>query len=83
MNNSPYNQANIVNYSDGTSSLEPVIDTDMFTTTAVHTVKEGETLQSIAYQYYGDSGRWGKIMLANNLLDPFTEVKPYMQLIIP
>jgi hypothetical protein len=36
-----------------------------------HTMKEGETLQSIAYRYYGDSGYWGYIADANGILDPF------------
>jgi nucleoid-associated protein YgaU len=49
----------------------------------VHTLLEGETLQSVAFRYYGDSGLWADIADANNIIDPFTEVYRGKQLIIP
>lgn len=48
-----------------------------------HTVLQGETIQSIAYKYYGDSGKWADICDMNNILFPFEELKPDMQLLIP
>lgn len=50
---------------------------------AIHTVLEGETIQSIAFQYYGDSGYWENICDANSIYDPFEELKPGMELYIP
>lgn len=82
MNDSPYNKANIITYPDGSQSLEPVIE-QVILTDKVHTVKEGETLQNIAFQYYRDSGKWYKLVEANKILNPFTEVYPGVQLIIP
>ena len=44
---------------------------------------DGETLQNIAYRYYGDSGKWYLIAEANNILNPFQELEPYQILRIP
>lgn len=51
----------------------------------VHTVMEGETLQSIAFFYYKDSGFWSRICDVNNIIDPLSEEEFYsgLQLIIP
>lgn len=49
---------------------------------ATHIVKEGETLQSIAYQYYGDSGYWYRLVAFNNIINPF-ELKPFTRIFIP
>lgn len=51
--------------------------------TIVHTVKEGETIQSIAFQYYGDSGYWVYICDINNIFNPFVELEEGMQIYIP
>lgn len=51
--------------------------------TLFHTVKEGETIQSIAFKYYGDSGLWGRIADANGIFNPFTELTEDTQIIIP
>lgn len=51
--------------------------------TVVHTVKEGETIQSIAFQYYGDSGYWVYIADINNIFNPFTELEEGMEIYIP
>lgn len=40
-----------------------------------HTVKDGETLQNIAFRYYGDSGKWYIIAEANKILNPFKELE--------
>lgn len=49
----------------------------------VHTVKEGETIQSIAFQYYGDSGYWVYICDLNHIFNPFVELKEGMEIYIP
>lgn len=48
-----------------------------------HTILPGETIQSIAYKYYGDSGKWADICDMNNILFPFEELEEGMQLLIP
>lgn len=48
-----------------------------------HTVREGDNLINIAYQYYGDSGNWGLIARANKIINPFTGIKPGDRIIIP
>ena len=49
----------------------------------IHSVLEGETIQNIAFKYYGDSGMWGVIADANDILNPFEDVHEDMELIIP
>ena len=49
----------------------------------VHTVLEGQTIQDISIKYYGNSGGWYKIADFNKILNPFTELIPNMQLLIP
>lgn len=69
---SPYDSAVVVEYSDGSVSVEPLKDS--VTTTADdlnYTVKEGDTLQGIAHIYYKDSGLWYIIALANDIQNPF------------
>lgn len=51
--------------------------------TLIHTVKEGETIQSIAFQYYGDSGYWVHICDVNNIFNPFVELEEGMEIYIP
>lgn len=48
-----------------------------------HTVLEGETLASIAYQYYGDSGYWIMIADINSIYEPLNDLKAGMLLLIP
>lgn len=73
---SPYDKGFTLNYGDGDYSLEsyplliPSSPNDF-----QHTLKEGETLQNIAYRYYGDSGKWYIIAEYNNIINPFTELK--------
>lgn len=64
-----------LNYSNGDESLESIPWFPPTNSTPItHDVIDGETIQSIAFQYYGDSGQWYKIALANNILNPFEEV---------
>lgn len=48
-----------------------------------HTVLEGETLASIAYQYYGDSGYWVMIADVNSIYEPLNDLRAGMLLLIP
>lgn len=48
-----------------------------------HTVMDGETIQNIAFQYYGNSGYWGIIADTNNIYNPFDDLQPGIELIIP
>ena len=81
---SPYDKAYIVKYDDGDVSLEvdPVTITRS-TSDVLHPIKDGETLQNIAYRYYGDSGLWYVIAQANGILNPFAELEEHSLLIIP
>ena len=47
-----------------------------------HTVKVGETLDSIAYEYYKASGYWLMLMDINNVYNPF-DIEAGLVLIIP
>ena len=72
---SPYNlnDSYVVKYKDGESSVERVDKTySLKSSNRSHTVLEGETLQSISFRYYGDSGRWGDIATFNGIIDPFS-----------
>lgn len=81
---SPYDGAYALKYAEGEYSLEtnppvvPIAQEDL-----QHTLKEGETLQNIAYRYYGDSGKWYLIAEANKILNPFKELVDGMILRIP
>lgn len=48
----------------------------------IHTVLPGETIQSIAFKYYGKSGAWGEIADLNSLYNVM-ELKPGTKLLIP
>lgn len=39
---------------------------------SAHTVRDGDSLQSIAYRAYGDATRWRKIAEANDIDDPLS-----------
>lgn len=50
----------------------------------IHTVSQGETLSSIAVQYFGTSTAWQKIMDANaDILQSPSQLRPGMRLKIP
>lgn len=82
----PYGTSSVVyDLGDGDISLERVPKQVSITSTNItmHTVKEGETLQGIAFQYYGDSGRWVEIADLNSIYFSFRDLKVGMKLIIP
>ena len=83
-NSSPFNKGYIVQYSDGSYSLEkhqPVVITSDSDT--IRVLKPDETLHSLAYEIYGDSGKWYILAEANNIGNPFTELKEGMKIRIP
>lgn len=49
---------------------------------AMHLVKEGETIDSIAYQEYGSSNAWRHLASANGLDDP-GRLQPGRRLVVP
>lgn len=81
-----YSSGYAIKYSNGDYSLERPIPTTQFSDSdKVHGVMDGETLQSIAYRYYGDSGYWYVIAEANYIIDPISDREFYIgkRLIIP
>ena len=69
---SPYDLAVVVEYPDGSISLETLKEEVATTADDLnYTVKDGDTLQGIAHVYYKDSGLWYIIALANNIQNPF------------
>lgn len=68
---SPYDSSVVVDYGDGSISLEPIRESVTITDEDLnYTVKEGDTLQGIAHTYYGDSGLWYIIAIANDIQNP-------------
>lgn len=78
----PYSNSVAILFDNGDIILERQIQKKI-NNTLVHTVKEGETIQSIAFQYYGDSGYWVYICDVNNIFNPFVELEEGMQIYIP
>lgn len=71
----PYRNATRLIYPNSDYSLEPNFPTQVKSYNyEMYTVKEGDTLQNIAYKYYGDSGYWHYIMEMNDIVNPFEEV---------
>lgn len=84
---SPYTNSILISNLDGETLLGPYDQNDVGTQgyvpiQATHILKDGETLQSIAHRYYGDSGLWYRIVAFNNIIDPFS-IQPYTKLFIP
>jgi len=81
----PYSKVAYINLGDGDIWVERAINTGSTSNGNLryHTVKEGETIQSIAFQYYGDSGRWADIADVNPIMNPFEDLYAGLQLIIP
>lgn len=81
----PYAIGPTIDLGDGDIQVErvPAQPTLLGTIKTVHTVLEGETIQNIAFKYYGDSGYWMNICDVNSIYNPLTELKPGMELYIP
>lgn len=83
-NASPYLNSYGISYENGDTSLERLPYTYIKgINDLVHTVIEGETLQSISFRYYKDSGLWYVISDTNDIYNPFSELIPGMELLIP
>ena len=81
-----YSAGYALKYSNGDYSLERPIPIPIYSDSdQIHTVLDGETLQSIAYRYYGDSGFWYQIAEANQIVNPISDEEFYVgrRLIIP
>lgn len=79
----PYTRSVIIKFNDAEFVRDRIEDTTVGVNQKFHTVMPGETLQSIAVKYYGDSGKWFRIADANGIYNAFAEVESGMQLIIP
>lgn len=81
----PYSYNTVIDLGDGDVQLErvPARPSILGTFKAIHTVVDGETIQNIAFKYYGDSGYWMNICDVNSIYNPFTELVPGMELYIP
>lgn len=81
----PYSYGTVIDLGDGDVHLEraTVSPSMLGSYKAIHTVLEGETIQNIAFKYYGDSGYWMGICDVNSIYNPLTELVPGMQLYIP
>ena len=81
----PYSICTAIDLGDGDIQLERVSVSPSLLGSfkAIHTVLEGETIQNIAFKYYGDSGYWMGICDVNSIYNPLTELVPGMQLYIP
>lgn len=83
-NTSPYTDAFGISYDNGDTSLERLpYEYSEGKKDLIHTVINGETLHSIAFRYYKDSGLWYIIAETNDIYNPFTEVVEGMELVIP
>lgn len=81
---SPYDNATATTYPNGDVTVDPPLRIiPKRTTDKLHTLLEGETLQNIAFRYYGDSGLWYIIADANYILNPFEDLVPGQILRIP
>lgn len=81
----PYKDSRAIVYEDGEVSLDStnITQVRISSNNPIHTVKDGETIHSIAYYYYRDSGKWYLIAEANHIFNPFREIHPGTKLIIP
>ncbi len=48
------------------TTAPPIVETPAPPSTRTHTVRKGDTLWSIAKEYYGDGKRWKEIAAAND-----------------
>lgn len=66
------------------SAVEPDTAKAVQPSQIIHVVSEGQTLSSIAYDYYGDTTEWRKILDANyDILPDQNKLRPGMKLVIP
>ncbi len=83
-NNNPYTSSYGLDYGDGDYSLErlPYIHTPS-ENDVTHIVMKGESIFSLAYRYYGDSGLWYMIADFNMIENPLEDVVEGLEIVIP
>lgn len=79
---SPFSDGTVYGFKDGDYTLECTFPEGKSIPQNTHTVKDGETLLNISYQYYGDSGYWWRIAIENDIVNPLS-IDPGTQLVIP
>lgn len=78
-----YSDGFLINYEDGDTSIERnKIKHNESIFDKRHTIKDGDTLPSIAYRYYKKPNMWYLVADANNIFNPF-ELITGDQLVIP
>lgn len=83
---SPYHRAIKLIYPDNTFEIIPdKLEYSLQGNEEIYTIKQGDSLHSIAVEKLGDSGLWYKIADLNNIINPFSEEEFYdgLQIIIP
>lgn len=83
LSSNPYSNAIVIQFDNGDISLDRLSSAIIKSNSTVHTVLNGETIQSIAYKYYKDSGKWVDIADVNSIYNPFTELEEGLELYIP
>lgn len=79
----PYAVSFGVTFDDGTKELQRIPYNYNVRGYKYYTVREGETLQSIAQKIYRDSGYWMVLAEYNAILHPFKDLEAGMQLVVP
>lgn len=84
---SPYVNGYVVDYGNGTYSLErPVDPASYFNKKAggsYYTTKAGDEIDALAQKYYGDSRYWHAIASCNPHVINFIQLEPGIKLYIP
>jgi len=65
-----------------TISMRPDAPPDPAAPSYTHMVMAGETMETLAHRYYGNSAAWWRIAEANPLLFP-SDLKPGAKMVIP
>ena len=58
-------------------------ETSIATGSLLYSVRGGDTLDSIAYEQYGDESKWYLIADANAIMDVMVPLTPGIQIIVP
>lgn len=62
----------IIRYQEGDMSLEKEFSgIDFSDNDGIHTFRDYDSLESIAYEYYGQERLWYIIAMANDIIDPW------------
>lgn len=79
-----YSNGFIVDYEDGDQSVERNPEVLLKSSTDItYIVKDGDTFQSLAFIYYGNSDLWYRLAEVNGYYNPFEELEMGDEIIIP